>query len=145
MAKTSPQSFANHARTDPAYHYLLTALVLAAFSLAIIVLVRHPDLEATALIVLVLALLVNSFLTRTYPLKVQDRVIRLEERLRLALLLPEAERSRIKDLTGSQLVGLRFASDEELPELAMRALNEGLTGKQIKGAILSWREDHTRV
>jgi hypothetical protein len=145
MARTSPQSFANHARTDPAYHYLLTALVLAAFILAIIVLVRHPDLEATALIVLVLALLVNSALTRTYPLKVQDRVIRLEERLRLALLLPEAQRSRIKDLTGSQLVGLRFASDDELPELAMRALNEGLTGKQIKGAILSWREDHTRV
>jgi hypothetical protein len=145
MARTSPQSFANHARTDPAYHYLLTALVLAAFILSIIVLVRHPDLEATALIVLVLALLVNSALTRTYPLKVQDRVIRLEERLRLALLLPESERSRIKDLTGSQLVGLRFASDDELPELALRALKEGLTGKQIKGAILSWREDHTRV
>jgi hypothetical protein len=145
MARTSPQSFANHARTDPAYHFLLTALVFAAFILSIIVLVRHPDLEATALIVLVLALLVNSALTRTYPLKVQDRVIRLEERLRLALLLPEAERPRIKDLTGSQLVGLRFASDDELPELAMRALNEGLTGKQIKGAILSWREDHTRV
>jgi hypothetical protein len=145
MARTSPQSFANHARTDPAYHFLLTALVLAAFILSIIVLVRHPDLEATALIVLVLALLVNSALTRTYPLKVQDRVIRLEERLRLALLLPEAERPRIKDLTGSQLVGLRFASDDELPKLAMRALNEGLTGKQIKGAILSWREDHARV
>jgi len=69
MARTSPQSFANHARTDPAYHFLLTALVFAAFILSIIVLVRHPDLEATALIVLVLALLVNSALTRTYPLR----------------------------------------------------------------------------
>jgi hypothetical protein len=145
MAKTSPQSFANHARTDPAYHFVLTALVLAGFILSIIVLVRHPDLEATALLVVVLALLVNSGLTRTYPLKVQDRVIRLEERLRLALLLPEAQRPRIKELTGQQLVGLRFASDDELPELAMRALNEGLTGKQIKGAIVSWRDDHTRV
>ncbi len=145
MADTKPQSFANHARTDPAFHFVLTALVLAAFILSIIVLVRHPDLEATALLVLVVALLVNSFLTRTYPLKVQDRVIRLEERLRLAMLLPEAARPRIKELTGSQLVGLRFASDDELPELAMRALNEGLTSKQIKSAILSWRADHTRV
>jgi Family of unknown function (DUF6526) len=145
MAKSSPQSFAHHARTDPAYHFVLTALVLAAFILSIIVLVRHPDLEAAALIVVVLALLVNSALTRTYPLKVQDRVIRLEERLRLSLLLPEAQRPRIKELTGSQLIGLRFASDDELPELAMRALNEGLSSKQIKGAILSWRDDHTRV
>jgi Family of unknown function (DUF6526) len=145
MAKTSPQSFAHHARTDPAYHFLLSALVLAALILAIIILVRHPSLEATALIVVVLALLVNTGLTRSYPLKVQDRVIRLEERLRLALLLPEAQRPRIKELTGQQLIGLRFASDDELPELAMRAVNEGLSSKQIKAAIVSWRDDHTRV
>ena len=95
MAKTSPQTLANHARTDPAYHFALTALLLAAFILAIIVLVRHPDLEATALMVVVLALLVNSALTRTYPLKVQDRVIRLEERLRMASLLRSRSNQRV--------------------------------------------------
>ena len=145
MAETVPQSYAHHARTDPAFHFLLTSLVLAAFILSIVVLVRHPTLEATALLVLVVALFVNSALTRSYPLKAQDRVIRLEERLRLAMLLPAADRPRIAELTGSQLVALRFASDAELPALAMRALEENLTGKQIKGAITSWRPDYLRV
>lgn len=145
MANTTPQSLANHTRFDPAFHLVLTLLVLAAFVLTITLLVRHPNLEAAALLAVVLALLVNSFLTRSYPLKAQDRVIRLEERLRLAMLLPAADRPRIAELTESQLVALRFASDAELPALAMRALNEGLTSKQIKSAIESWRPDYLRV
>jgi hypothetical protein len=145
MANTTPQSLANHTRFHPAFHVVLTLLVLAAFILTIIVLVRHPNLEAAALLAVVLALLVNSALTRSYPLKAQDRVIRLEERLRLAMLLPAADRPRIAELTESQLVALRFASDAELPALAMRALNEGLTSKQIKSAIESWRPDYFRV
>src|SRR5271156_2006777 len=145
MADDHSQSYANHARTDPAFHFVLVGLVLASLIVSIFVFVHHPGIDTGLLILLTIALFWNSFITRTYSLKVQDRVIRLEERLRLSMLLPEAVKPRIAELTESQLVALRFASDAELPALAMRALNEGLTNKQIKTSIQSWRADNFRV
>ena len=145
MADDTPQSYANHARTDPAFHFVLIGLVLVSFIVSIVVFVRRPGLEHGLLILLTVVLFWNSFITRIYSLKVQDRVIRLEERLRLSMLLPEAIKPRIPELTVSQLVALRFASDAELPALAARALNEGLTNKQIKSSIQSWRADTFRV
>lgn len=145
MAETTPQTYKNHARLDPGFHFVLTALVLVSLGLSIFLLVRHPGLDSVLLVLLVVALLVVAAKTRGYALKVQDRVIRLEERLRLSLLLPASDKGRIPELTESQLIALRFASDDELPGLAMRAVNEGLTSKQIKMAIESWRPDRFRV
>jgi hypothetical protein len=82
---------------------------------------------------------------RTYPLKVQDRVIRLEERLRLQALAPAAWHAQIYRLSEDQLIGLRFASDDEVVELAKQALEHNLSRKQIKERIKSWRADEWRV
>jgi hypothetical protein len=95
--------------------------------------------------VLAFALLMLVFKTRLNALKVQDRVIRLEERLRLTQILPEPLRSRIPELTEDQLCGLRFASDAEVPKLVERALNEKLKRADIKKSIQNWRPDYWRV
>ena len=145
MANTKPQSYANHSRLDPGFHFVLVPLIFVALVLSIISLERHPDLHSTLWLVLAIALLLTARKARSSALKVQDRVIRLEERLRLSMLLPEVARPRMAELTEPQLIGLRFASDAELPALAMRALNEGLTKKQIKASIQSWRADNFRV
>jgi uncharacterized membrane protein YdbT with pleckstrin-like domain len=145
MADTAPQSYANHTRRDPGFHFLLIPLIFVAIILSVISLVQHPGLHSTLWLVLAIALLLTAGKARSNAVKAQDRVIRLEERLRLSMLLPEADRARIPELTESQLIALRFASDAELPRLAKRALDEGLTSKQIKTAIESWRPDYFRV
>jgi len=93
-----------------------------------------------------LALLALLWPLRNAALTVQNRVIRLEERLRLATLLPADLKPRIAELTVGQLVALRFASDEELPGLVRQVLDENLTDKkEIKKRVKNWRADHLRV
>jgi hypothetical protein len=105
----------------------------------------YGNFHSFLIILLAVALLILVFKTRLYALKVQDRVIRLEERLRLRQLLQEPLRSRIPELTEGQLIGLRFASDAELPALVERALKEKLSRSDIKKSIKTWRPDNWRV
>jgi hypothetical protein len=144
MPENKPQTYANHGRFDPAFHFVLAPLSLVAIILSIVSMF-HRGLRGWLCILLSVILFLAVFKLRSYALKVQDRVIRLEERMRLNRLLPERDRPRIEELSESQLIGLRFASDAELPALAMRALQENLTKKQIKMAIQTWRPDNFRV
>jgi len=152
MAEKVPQTFANHTRWDTLFHFFLGPVFVLGVLLTLIHFFAHflhndfrENFHAFLLILLAVALLIAVLKIRLYALKVQDRVIRLEERLRLAQLLQEPLRSRIAELTVDQLVGLRFASDAEIPKLVERALNEKLSRKEIKKAIQTWRPDYWRV
>lgn len=147
MADT-PQSYAHHTRWDPPFHFFILpvfVIVLIAAIVHLFLRFHHHPLHSVFLVVLALAALLAIFKIRLNALKVQDRVIRLEERLRLASLLPEPLRARIPELTERQLIGLRFASDGELPGLVQRALNEKLSCDDIKKSIQNWRADNFRV
>ena len=113
--------------------------------IAIVYLVRHPHFFTAWLVVLSIMVFIPVVRLRMYPLKVQDRVIRLEERLRLQALAPAEWRTQIYRLSEDQLIGLRFAGDDEVVELAKQALEENLNRKQIKERIKEWRPDEWRV
>jgi Family of unknown function (DUF6526) len=145
MPAKAPQTRSNHVRFDPAFHFFLAPALLLFLLWTVIHLVRHPESISVGFVVVAILMLVTATKARLYALKVQDRLIRLEERLRLSGLLPEPLRSRIGELTGAQLIALRFASDAEIPSLVQRALSENLPAKQIKEGIREWRPDYFRV
>jgi hypothetical protein len=145
MSKSEGQSFKNHARFDPLFHFFLAWIFLANIVFAVIHAMHHPRLFTWWLVVASVAAFVALFKLRSYPLKVQDRVIRLEERLRLQALAPQEWHAQIYRLKEDQLIGLRFASDDEVVELAKQALEHGWNRKQIKQHIQSWRADYWRV
>ena len=139
------QSLSNHAKYDPAFHFFLLPVLAINVIVIAIQLFRTPGILGVWLLVISLALVVLAGRMRSYATHLQDRIIRLEERLRLAAILQEPLRSRISELTGSQLIGLRFASDAELAALVQRALDERLGRSDIKKAITNWRPDYSRV
>ena len=140
-----PQSFVNHAKYDPPFHFFLLPVMAITIIVAVVYLFRVPGLLSGWFVVLAFAGLVAVGRMRSYATHLQDRVIRLEERLRLASILQEPLRSRAGELADSQLIGLRFASDAELPGLAQRAVDEKLDRAQIKKAVANWRPDYSRV
>lgn len=141
----NPQTFANHVKYDPPFHFFLVPVMLINVIVVGYYVFRFPTLGSVWLLILSLALLVTVGRMRSYATQVQDRIIRLEERLRLADVLPEPLQARAGELSDSQLVGLRFASDSELPGLVQRALDEKLDRTAIKKAVTNWRPDYSRV
>lgn len=142
----TPQSYQDHARYVPGFHFLLSGIFLVNFIYRVYMLVRYPAIATLVPAMTAFGLILVFSYMRAFPLRVQDRVIRLEERLRLQRLLPEGPRGRIDEFTTGQLVALRFASDAELPALAQRVLDEKLTRKSdIKALIQNWRADELRA
>jgi hypothetical protein len=140
------QSAAKHARFLPPYHFVVGPILLANFITAVWRFDSAVLWPSVMQVLLGLALLIFFFFARVMALTVQDRVIRLEERLRLARLLPADLQGRIEELTVGQLVALRFASDAEVAELTRRVLLEKITDKKvIKGMVKEWRADHLRA
>lgn len=145
MAEKKPQSLANHAKLDPLFHFVVLPVFALAAVGGTIHFLWHPSFHSASFFVISVAAVIAVLRIRIYALKVQDRVIRLEERLRLTTLCSEPLRSRIPELTEEQLIALRFASDAEAPKLAERALAEKLSRADIKKAIQTWRPDYWRV
>jgi hypothetical protein len=146
MAEKLPQSYANHVRFHPPFHFVLIPGILLLLILGIINVVHHyRRLDAWMLLLIGILFFVAAFLVRTNPLRVQDRLIRLEERLRLQALLSAELSSRIGELSESQLVALRFASDQEVAALVGRVLATNMPAKDIKKGIVTWRADTFRV
>ncbi|MGB6688661.1 MAG: DUF6526 family protein [Terracidiphilus sp.] len=135
----------NHGRLDPPYHIVTFAVLIVNLVLAIAFAIKHLNLYSAWLVILSVAVFIPFFKLRTYPLKVQDRVIRLEERLRLQVLAPSEWHTQIYRLAEDQLIALRFAADDEVVALAKDALEQNLTRKQIKERIKNWRSDNWRV
>ena len=140
------QSFKSHTRFLPLFHFFVVPVLLINVVLAVRHLFQAPGLDTIWGVVFAIALLGVAFLSRVQPITVQDRVIRLEMRLRLRQLLPPELHGRIHDLTHRQLVALRFASDAELPELVREILDGKLTtGKEIKLRVKNWQGDWLRA
>jgi hypothetical protein len=146
LAEKTLQTYANHARLHPPFHFFLAPGSMVLLVLTVVNVVRHHQrLDAWILLLMAALFFVAVFLIRLNPLRAQDRLIRLEERLRLQALLAAELRPRIGELTESQLIALRFASDNELPGLVTKVLAAGMPSKDIKKAIISWRADTFRV
>ena len=146
MAKNTVQSFENHTRYVPLYHFVLFGILMINLVWSVVRIVRHPSVDAAVALLIAFGLLILFFYARQFALTMQDRLIRLEMRLRLVKVLPADLAQRIGELTVSQLIGLRFASNEELPELVRKVLAEGISDRTaIKRMVRIWQGDYLRV
>ena len=146
MEREYAQNFKNHGRIIPMYHGVAFAVLAINVLWSLYRVVTRFSWETLLAFALGVALVLIFFYARIMAQTVQDRVIRLEERLRMERVLPSDLRSRIGEFTVDQLCSLRFAPDAELPELARKVLDEKLTDrKAIKRMIKNWRPDFLRA
>jgi hypothetical protein len=140
------QTYATHRRWHPWYHFVIVPVFTINGIVALWIAGRDRSPLSFWNAVVALALIGMSILLRTYGLRNQDRIIRLEERMRLATMLPPDLRDRINDLRMGDLLALRFCSDEELPDVTRRILAGELKGRDaIKRAVKNWRPDYHRL
>jgi hypothetical protein len=147
MANQKAQNLQNHARLVPLFHMFVLPVLLINVGRSIYRVVHFGvSFETIFGVLLALAFFLLAFYARTFALAVQDRVIRLEMRLRLAEVLPVDLRPRIAEFSAGQLVSLRFACDSELPALARKVLDDKLEDrKAIKQLIKDWQGDYLRA
>lgn len=145
MADKSPQTYTNHRRFVPLYHFALFGILVVNLLWSVLRAVRAFSFESAWGILMAFAFLAMFFYMRIFALTVQDRVIRLEMRLRLKDVLPGELRDRIAELTPGQLIALRFASDGELPDLVREVLSANIQDRDvIKRKVRNWQADHLR-
>jgi hypothetical protein len=141
----SDQNFKNHTRWVPLYHFVTGFLVIAILGGSIVNLIladAHTHYSAALLVCVAIVLLGLFWYARAFAIRAQDRAIRAEENFRHFIL---TGKPFDKQLRMEQIIALRFASDEEFPPLAQKAVAEGLKNKEIKQAIKNWRADHNRA
>lgn len=142
----SPQTYANHRRVYPLFHLFVSPVLVANFAWQLIDAVKAPSFDSVWAAVVAAALYGLAFAARWMALVLQNRIIALEQNLRLARILPDDLRTRIPDLRLGQLIALRFASDAEVPDLMRRTLaGEFVKNGDIKRAVQTWRPDTLRV
>ena len=140
------QNLQNHTKLVPGFHFFVLPVLVINLIWSIVDMVHGFSAQSTRSAVVALALLMLAFTTRLMALTVQDRVVRLEMRLRLQQLLPADLRPRIPEFTVGQLVSLRFAGDAELPDLARKVLQDKVTNrKAIKELVRDWQPDFLRA
>lgn len=141
-----PQNFANHRKFVPMFHYVAAPILLGNVLVHGYDAVRGPALGTVWALLVAIALLIGLFSARVFALAAQDRVIRLEERLRMREVLPADLQARIPEITREQIIGLRFASDEELPALVAQVLRDGIQKRdEVKKLVKHWRADRHQL
>lgn len=146
MSEPTPQNFKNHGRIMPAYHLVAFPLLTINVFYTLYQAVTNFSWGSLMAFALAVGVLLLFFVTRVMVLTVQDRLIRLEERLRMRELLPADLQSRVGEFTVKQFVALRFAGDAELPALARKVLDERIADQTaIKKLVTHWRADHQRA
>jgi len=137
-------NYKTHRMLVPGYHFALAAILAVNFLFRGWKLFSEPNLDRGMALLLAVAFLLMFWYVRVFPLRAHDRVLRLEMRLRLHEVLPEDLRGRIDEL-GRTVIGLRFASDAQLPDLVREVLEQGLSGEDAKRKIKDWQEDDWRL